>query len=167
MKVISLKIFINALRVAEYVEETRTKELWDPSGLAMRAKIIRRKRSVEELEMRTLLKGQLACAVSFDDFNWRPESIDPAKISNIVRIIERTGKLSITGARFQRTVLSAADVKRLQTMPKIQAVRSELVGLLGGAAQTLAGTLSTPAGGLAFTLEGRHKAMEEEQGESS
>jgi ribosomal protein L10 len=133
----------------------------------MRAKIIARKRSQEELEMKTILKSQQACAVSFEDFNWRPESIDVAKINTVVKMIERTRKTPIIGGRFQRTVISAEDVKRLRTMPNVDKVRAELVGLLGGAAQTLAGTLSTPAGGLAFTLEGRHKAMEDEQGGSS
>jgi len=117
--------------------------------------------------MKTLLKGQQTCVASFENFTWRPESIDPAQINAVVKLIERTGKTPVIGARFQRTVISAQDVKRLRTMPKTETVRAELVGLLGGAAQTLAGTLSTPAGGLAFTLEGRHKAMEDEQGEKS
>ena len=167
LKVIQRRIFLNALRVAEYVEATRTKELWDPSGLAMRAKIVARKRTAEELEMTTLLKGQQTCVASFDDFNWRPESIDPAKINAVVKLIERTGKTLIIGARFQRTAISAEDVKRLRTMPNIERVRAELAAVLGGPAQNLAGTLSTPASGLAFTIEGRHKAMEEEQGDSS
>ena len=165
MKVIRRRIFLNALRVAEYVEATRAKELWDPSGLAMRAKILPRRRSEEELEMKTLLRGSSTCVASFENFNWRPESIDPAQINAVVRLIERTGKTPIVGARFHRTVISAGDVKRLRTLPKAETVNAELVGLLGSAAQTLAGTLSTPASGLAFTLEGRHKAMEEEQGE--
>lgn len=167
LKVIQRRIFLNALRVAQYVEATRTKELWDPSGLAMRAKIVARRRTAEELEMTTLLKGQQTCVASFEDFNWRPESIDPAKINAVVRLIERTGKTPIIGARLQRTAISAEDVKRLRTLPNVERVGAELVAVLGGPAQNLSGTLSTPASSLAFTMEGRHKAMEEEQGDSS
>ena len=164
LKVIRRRIFLSALRVAEYVEATRTRphEMWDPSGLAMHAKILPRRRDVEELEMKSLLKGSQACVVYFDNFNWRPESIDPATIAAVTRIIERTGKTPILGARFQRTVITADDVKRLRMMPKVEQVRSELAGVLGGAAQTLAGVLSAPAAGVAFTLEGRQKAMEDE-----
>lgn len=117
--------------------------------------------------MKTLLKAQQTCVASFENFTWRPESIDPAQINAAVRLIERTRRTPIIGARLQRTAISAEGVKRLRTMPKAETVKAELVGLLGGAAQTLVGTLSTPAGGLAFTLEGRHKALEEEQGEKS
>jgi ribosomal protein L10 len=130
----------------------------------MHAKLLPRRRNIEELEMKSLLKGSQACAVYFDDFNWRPESIDPVKINAVVRLIERTGKTPIVGARFQRTVITAEQVKKLRTVPKAERVRGELLAVLGGAAQALAGTLSTPASGLAFTLEGRQKAMEDEQG---
>jgi ribosomal protein L10 len=130
----------------------------------MHAKLLPRRRDVEELEMKSLLRGKQACAVYFDDFNWRPESIDPAKIAAVVRIIERTGKTPILGARFQRTVITAEQVRKLRSLPKVDNVRGELVAVLGGPAQALAGTISTPASGLAFTLEGRQKAMEDEQG---
>jgi ribosomal protein L10 len=166
IKVIRRRIFISALRVAEYIESTRTGlyDMWDPSGLAMHAKILPRKRNTEEFEMTTLLRGSQTCAVYFDEFNWKPESIDLAKIATVTRIIERTGKTPILGGRFQRTVITAADVKRLRTVPDVSRGRQELVGALGGAAQTLAGTLSAPAAAVAWTLEGRQKAMEEEQG---
>ena len=165
-KVIRRRIFLSALRVAQYVEQTRPRahELWDPSGLAMHARLLPRKRTVEELEMRSLLKGNQPCAIYFNDFNWRPESIDPAKVAAVIRIVERTGKTPILGARFQRTVATAEDVKTMKIMGSVGKVRGELVGVLGGTAQALAGTLTTPAGGLAFTLEGRQKAMQEEEG---
>jgi ribosomal protein L10 len=169
LKVIRRRVFIDSLRVARYVEASRTRpgEMWDPSGLAMRSRVQGRKRSDEELEMIALLKGKQACAVYFEDFNWRPDSIDPAKIATVVRMLERTGKTPIIGARLQRTVITAEDVKRFRTVGGMQKVGGELVGVLGGAAQTLVGTLSAPASGLAWTLEGRQKAMEEEQGTSS
>jgi ribosomal protein L10 len=122
---------------------------------------------VEELEMKSLLKGNQPCAIYFNKFNWRPESIDPVKVAAVIRIVERTGKTPILGARFQRRVATAEDVKKLRMMESVGKVRGELVGVLSGAAQALAGTLSTPAGSLAFTLEGRHKAMEEEKDVSS
>jgi ribosomal protein L10 len=130
----------------------------------MHAKILPRRRTVEELEMKSLLKGFQPCAIYFNDFNWRPESIDPTKIAAVIRLVERTGKTPILGARFQRSVATAQDVKRLKTMEGVKKLRGELVGVLGGAAQCLAETLSAPAGGLAFTLEGRQKAMDEDQG---
>jgi len=133
----------------------------------MHARLLPRKRAVEELEMKSLLKGSQPCAIYFNDFNWRPESIDPVKVAAVIRIVERTGKTPILGARFQRTVATAEEVTKLRMMESVGKVRGELVGVLGGASQALAGTLSTPAGCLAFTLEGRQKAMEEEQGLSS
>jgi len=165
-KVIRRRIFIAALRVAEYVEASRTRpyEMWDPSGLPMHAKILPRRREIEELEMKALLKGNQTAAVYFDDFNWRPESIDTAKIDAVAKIIERTGKTPILGARFQRTVINAEDVKRLRSVKKVDQVRGELAGVLSGPAQIVAGILSAPAAGVAFTLEGRQKAMEEESG---
>lgn len=117
--------------------------------------------------MKSLLKGHQPCAIYFNDFNWRPESIDPVKVAAVIRIVERTGKTPILGARFQRTVTTAEDVKKLRTMESVGKVRGELVGILGGTAQALAGTLSTPAGGLALTLEGRQKAIQEDQVVSS
>jgi ribosomal protein L10 len=139
--------------------------MWDPSGLAMHAKILPRKRNVEEFEMKALLKGNQAAAIYFDDFRWRPETIDPVKIAAVIRILERTGKTPIIGARFQRSVITADDLRRLHSMAKVEQVRTELVGVLGGAAQSLAGVLSTPAVGVAFTLEGRQKAMEKDSKE--
>jgi ribosomal protein L10 len=133
----------------------------------MHARILPRKRNVEELEMKSLLKGNQPCAIYFNDFNWRPESIDPVKVAAVIRIVERTGKTPILGARFQKRVATAEDIKKLRMMESVGKVRGELVGVLGSAAQTLVGTLTTPAGGLALTLEGRQKAMEEEQGVSS
>jgi ribosomal protein L10 len=165
IKVIRRRIFISALRVAEYITTTqiRSHEMWDPSGLAMHAKLLSRKRSVEELELTALLKAHQACALYFDDFNWRPESIDTLKVGAAIRILERTGKTPIIGARFQRKVVTAENVKRFRTIEGIDRIRGELVAVLGGAAQTLSGILSGPSGGLAFTLEGRQKAMEEDQ----
>ena len=52
MKVIRSGLFIHALRVAQYVESARisAQNMWHPSGLAMHAKIMERKRTVEEFE---------------------------------------------------------------------------------------------------------------------
>ena len=164
-KAIRKGVFISALRVAQYVEATRPRpnELWDPSGLAMHSKMLQRQRTVEEYEMKALLKGNQTCTIFFNDFTWRPEGIDLLKLATVIRIVERTGKTPIIGARFQRTVATAEDVKQLKFMESVSKVRAELAGVLSAAAQALAGTLAMPAQSLAFTLEGRHKAMEEEQ----
>jgi len=168
IRVIRSGLFLAALRVAQYVDATRTKshELWDPSGLAMHAKIRPRRRKPEELEMKKVLKGSQACAVYFDSFNWRPESIDNATIAAVVRILERTGKTPVIGARFMRTAIGRDDVKRLTELPNVQRVREELVALLSGPSQMLSGTLQGAGQSLALTLEGRQKAMEEEQGQT-
>lgn len=165
MTLIRRRVFISSLRVAEYMESTYTRpyEMWDPSGLAMHAEILSRQRTAQEHEMKALLKGSQVSAVYFNGFNWRPESIEPAKIVSAIRILEKTGKTPIVGARFQRTVATAEDVKRLRDISGIESLRSELVGVLGGTAQVLAGTLSAPSGGLAFTLERRKEAMENEK----
>jgi ribosomal protein L10 len=129
----------------------------------MHAKILPRKRTAEEFEMKSLLKGSQTCAVFFDDFNWRPESIDLAKLIAVIKVLEGTGKTPVLGARFQRQIATAENLNRLKTMVSVEKIRAKLVGVLSGPAQMLAGTLCSPAEGLAFTLEGRHKAMEEEQ----
>ena len=162
-KVIRRRIFTNALRVAKYLETTRPgpREMWDPSGLAMHAKLVARKRSNEELEIKALLKGQQPCALYFNGLDWRPESLDPSRIVAVMNILEKTGKTPLLGARFQRTVVTTEDLKYVGTMESLGKSRSELVGLLGGTARALAATLNSPSGSLAFTLEGRKKAMEE------
>lgn len=168
LRLIRKGIFLAALRVAQYVEGTRTKshELWDPSGLAMHAKIRSRRRKPEELELKQVLKGNQACAVYFDSFNWRPESIDTATIAAVVKILERTGKTPIIGARFMRTAIGREDVKRLTELPKVGRLRQELVALLSGPSRTVSGMLQSAGQSLALTLEGRQKAMEEEQGQA-
>ena len=165
MKVIRSGVFIHALRVAQYAEATRisSQDMWNPSGLAMHSKILERKRTVEEFEMKALLRGNQTCVVYFDAHNWRPESIDTKQVGQVIRILERTGTTPIVGARFLRTVATAEDVKKMKTLENVDKIRGQLVSLLGGTAQALAGTLSNPAAGLALTLEGRQKAMEDEQ----
>ena len=164
MKVIRTGVFLHALRVAQYVEAARIlpQDMWDPSGLAMHAKILERKRTVEEFEMRALLRGSQACVVYFDSHTWRPESIETAQVGQVIRILERSGKTPIVGARFLRTVATAEDVKKMRTLESIEKIRGKLIGLLGSTTQALATTLSTPARGLALTLEGRQTAMEVE-----
>ena len=78
-----------------------------------------------------------------------------------MKILEKTGKTPLLGARFQKRVVTVEDLKYVETMESLGKSRSELVGLLGGTAQVLAGMLSSPSGSLAFTLEGRRKAMDE------
>jgi hypothetical protein len=165
-KVIRRRIFLNSLRVARYVHSTKTEphELWDPSGLAMHVKIHGRKRSIEELELNAMIKNSQACALYFDDFNWNPESIETEKVAAVMRILERTGKTPILGARFQRTVVTAELLKHMKTLKgDVGRLHEELAALLGGAAQSLSATLSSPATGLAFTLEGLKKTLEQEQ----
>jgi len=111
--------------------------------------------------MKALLKGQQPCALYFNGLDWRPESLDPSRIKAVVNILEKTGKTPLLGARFQRRVVTTEDLKHLGTMESLGRSRSELVGLLGGTSQALAAALSSPAGSLAFTLEGRKKAMDE------
>lgn len=164
-KVIRRRIFTNALRVAKYLEASRPGpgEMWDPSGLAIHAKLVPRRRSTEELEMKDLLKGQQPCALFFNDLEWRPEALDAQRILEVMEVLEKTGKTPILGARFQRRVVTAEDLKHIRGVESLGTSRSELVALLGGTAQALTGTLSSPSGSLAFTLEGRKKAMVEEE----
>jgi ribosomal protein L10 len=162
-KVIRRRIFTNALRVAQYLEQTKppTHHLWDPSGLALHATLHPRKKSQQELEMKALLKGEQTCAVTFAGMSWR--EIDVVRVLAVLRILERTGKTRVLGARVQRRVVLVEDLRRLREVESLGRSRAELAALLGGTAQVLAGTLSAPAGGLAFTLEGRKQAMEEEK----
>lgn len=162
-KVIRCRIFTNALRVAQYLESTKppAHHLWDPSGLAIHATLLPRKKSQQELEMKALLKGEQACALTFREMSWR--EVDVTRVLAVLRILERTGKTPVLGARFQRRVVTVEDLKRLREVESLGRSRAELAALLGGTAQVLAGTLSAPAGGLAFTLEGRKQALEEEK----
>jgi ribosomal protein L10 len=158
-KFIRRRLFVSALRVVNYIEEARVRpyQLWDPSGLAIRSKLLARKRTGEEYEMRNLLKGSQALAVFFNDFNWRPSSIDPAKIAAVIRLVEQTEKATIIGARFQRKVATAQDLQRLKTMTTHECTCQEVFGVLRRRAKELVGTLTAPAGKLAITLEGRAK----------
>ncbi|KAH7886225.1 hypothetical protein F5I97DRAFT_1233504 [Phlebopus sp. FC_14] len=73
-------------------------------------------------------------------------------------------ELRVVGALIEGRVFSAAQVKDVASLPPLDTLRAQIVGLLSSPATQLAAVLSEASGGrLARTLEGLKKAMEEGQ----
>jgi ribosomal protein L10 len=167
VKFIRRRMFVSALRVVKYIEQARVRphEVWHPSGLAMRTRVLMHEKSEEEYEMRNMLKNSQTLAVFFDDFKWRPETVDPKKIAAVIKLVEETDKAKIVGARIQRRVATAESLQKIKGLVSYERSWQELFGVLRGRGNAVAGTLTAPLGKLALTLEGRAKAMKEGDGQ--
>ncbi|KAI0323062.1 hypothetical protein OF83DRAFT_1090520 [Amylostereum chailletii] len=79
-----------------------------------------------------------------------------------------TPEMSLMGALIEGRVFKAEGVATVATLPTLETLRAQIVGLLSSPATQLAAVLSEASGGrLARTLEGLKKSLEEEQGEGT
>ncbi|KAH7338658.1 hypothetical protein B0J17DRAFT_657977 [Rhizoctonia solani] len=107
-------------------------------------------------------------------------SLDPPHLKTVLRVLERTvptpkkgapidnkkPKLHIIGAFAEGRVFQPAGVKDLSTLPTLDTLRAQLVGLLSAPAAQLAGVLDQARGGrLSRTLEGLKASLEENEKE--
>ncbi|TFK26741.1 hypothetical protein FA15DRAFT_255000 [Coprinopsis marcescibilis] len=76
----------------------------------------------------------------------------------------RVPELKVMGAIIEGRVFLPPGLKDVSTLPTLDTLRAQIVGLLSAPAAQLAGVLSQAAGGqLARTLEGLKKGLEDEQ----
>jgi large subunit ribosomal protein L10 len=72
-------------------------------------------------------------------------------------------KFVIVGGFLGKTLLNEEGVKALATIPSLDELRAQLLGVLGAPATKLARTLNAPAVGLATVLDAYRRKQEEGQ----
>ncbi|CEL54373.1 hypothetical protein RSOLAG1IB_07023 [Rhizoctonia solani AG-1 IB] len=107
-------------------------------------------------------------------------SLDPPQLKSVLRVIERAvpksrpggpaGEvrpvLHVIGAYAEGRVFQATGIQNLSTLPTLDTLRAQLVGLLSAPAAQLAGVLDQARGGrLSRTLEGLKASLEENEKE--
>jgi ribosomal protein L10 len=105
-------------------------------------------------------------------------SLDPPHLKSVLRVIDRSipkssqaqgqdgpkPKLQVLGAYAEGRVFQLEGVKHLSTLPTLDTLRAQLVGLLSAPAAQLAGVLDQARGGrLSRTLEGLRMSLEEKE----
>lgn len=77
-------------------------------------------------------------------------------------------ELRVVGAIFNGQILLPEKVKDISTLPSLETLHAQIVGLLSSPGMQLAGVLSTASGGrLARTLEGFRRGLEGPDGDAS
>lgn len=87
-----------------------------------------------------LFKGPVAIA-------YGPDPVSAAKVSTAYA--KENDKFSVIGAVMGEAVLDQAAVNALATLPSLDQIRAQLIGLLNAPATKVAGVLQAPAGQLA------------------
>jgi large subunit ribosomal protein L10 len=90
-------------------------------------------------------------------------SADPVGPAKVAADFSKTNqKFVIIGGFLGKTVLDENGVKQLATIPSLDELRAQLLGVLGAPATKLARTLNAPAVGLATVLDAYRRKQEEE-----
>ncbi|CAE7214740.1 unnamed protein product [Rhizoctonia solani] len=107
-------------------------------------------------------------------------NLDPPYLKSALRVIERAvpksrqgepvdhskPKLHVIGAYTEGRVFQSAAIQNLSTLPTLDTLRAQLVGLLSAPAAQIAGVLDQARGGrLSRTLEGLKASLEENEKE--
>lgn len=87
-----------------------------------------------------LFKGPVAIA-------YAPDPVSAAKV--VVDYAKTNEKFSVVGAMMGETVMDAKGVGALATLPSLDQIRSQIIGLVNAPATKIAGVLAAPAGQLA------------------
>lgn len=90
-----------------------------------------------------LFKGPVAIA-------YAPDPVSAAKVTT--EYAKSNDKFSVVGAVLGATVLDEKGVGALATLPSLDQIRAQLVGLIQGPATKIAGVLQAPGGQLARVL---------------
>jgi large subunit ribosomal protein L10 len=91
-----------------------------------------------------LFKGPVAIA-------YGPDPVSAAKVTT--QYAKDNDKFVVIGALMGETVLDAKAVGALATLPSLDQIRAQLIGLLNAPATKVAGVLQAPAGQLARVLK--------------
>jgi large subunit ribosomal protein L10 len=90
-----------------------------------------------------LFKGPVAIA-------YAPDPVSAAKV--VTDYAKTNDKFSVVGALMGQTVLDAKGVGALATLPSLDQLRAQILGLLNAPATKLVGTLQAPGAGLARVI---------------
>lgn len=89
------------------------------------------------------------------------DPVAPAKVA--AEFSKQNQKFVIIGGFLGKTVLDENGVKALATIPSLDELRAQLLGVLSAPASKLARTLNAPAVGLATVLDAHRRKLEEGQ----
>ncbi len=87
-----------------------------------------------------LFRGPVAIAFS-------PDPVSAAKV--VTQYAKDNDKFAVVGALMGETVLDESGVKSLATLPSLDQIRAQIIGLIQAPATKIAGVLQAPAGQLA------------------
>jgi len=91
---------------------------------------------------------------------------DPAAVAKILNDTARTNDvLVIRGGLLEGTVVAAAEIKRLATLPSADVLRAQLVGAVAAPLTTVVGLFAAPLRDLVGVIDARIRQLEE-QGET-
>jgi large subunit ribosomal protein L10 len=97
--------------------------------------------------------GPTALAISYGD---------PAGLAKaLVGYAKQHEAFELRGGLLEGRAIDTAEVQTLATLPSLDQIRAQLVGLIQAPAQKIAMVLAAPAGQLARVVEARRAAMEE------
>ena len=92
---------------------------------------------------------------------YSPDPILPAKVA--AEFARQNQKFVIIGGLLGNTLLDGNGIKALATIPSLDELRAQLLGVLSAPATKLARTLNAPATGLATVLDAYRRKQEEGQ----
>jgi large subunit ribosomal protein L10 len=106
------------------------------------AKLAAADAGVEDLS--ELLQGPTAIAYCYGD---------PVRVAKTIQdFIKEKKKAAVRGGKLQRSLLTAADVEKLATLPSREQLIGQLVGLISAPLSGLVGVLNGPIRGLVVVL---------------
>jgi large subunit ribosomal protein L10 len=92
---------------------------------------------------------------------YSPDPVAPAKVA--AEFAKQHQKFVIIGGFLGKTVLDDKEIKALATIPSLDELRAQLLGVLSAPASKLARTLNAPGTGLATVLDAYRRKQEEGQ----
>lgn len=92
---------------------------------------------------------------------YSPDPMAPAKVA--AEFARQNQKFVIIGGLLGNTLLDGNGIKALATIPSLDELRAQLLGVLSAPATKLARTLNAPATGLATVLDAYRRKQEEGQ----
>jgi large subunit ribosomal protein L10 len=101
-------------------------------------------------------KGPTAVAISY---------ADPVKLAKtLVDYAKENDKFALRGGMLAGKAIDAKEIATLATLPSLETLRAQLIGLLQAPAQKILGVLQAPGGQLARLASARSKKLEEASG---
>jgi large subunit ribosomal protein L10 len=101
-------------------------------------------------------KGPTAVAISY---------ADPVKLAKtLTDYAKENDKFALRGGMLSGKAIDAKEIATLATLPSLETLRAQLIGLLQAPAQKILGVLQAPGGQLARLASARSKKLEEAGG---